>query len=60
MKRAAGSKGSVIVAGALEERFTAYVEALSGTLAHADRAQPFAAYCRGLILPGERKACPRA
>jgi SRSO17 transposase len=46
----------VLVAGSLEERFTAYVEALSGTLAHADRAQPFAAYCRGLILPGERKS----
>jgi SRSO17 transposase len=56
MRRAAGSKGSVIMAGTLEERFTAYVEALSGTLAHADREQPFAAYCRGLILPGERKS----
>jgi SRSO17 transposase len=46
----------VVVAGTLEERFTAYVEVLAGTLAHADRAQPFAAYCRGLILPGERKS----
>ena len=46
----------MIVAGTLEERFTGYVEALSGTLAHADREQPFAAYCRGLILPGERKS----
>jgi SRSO17 transposase len=46
----------VIVAGTLEERFTGYVDTLSGTLAHADRAQPFAAYCRGLILPGERKS----
>src|SRR5688500_17732466 len=56
MRQAAGSKGSVIVAGTMEERFTAYVETLSRTLAHADREQPFAAYCRGLILPGERKS----
>ncbi len=46
----------VMVAGALEDRFTAYVEALASTLAHADRKAPFSAYCRGLILPGERKS----
>ena len=46
----------VMAAGALEERFTAYVEALARTLAHADRKEPFAAYCRGLLLPGERKS----
>jgi SRSO17 transposase len=40
----------------LEERFTAYVEALASTLAHIGRVEPFAAYCRGLILPGQRKS----
>ena len=45
-----------MAAGALEERFTAYVEALARTLAHTDRKAPFAAYCRGLLLPGERKS----
>ena len=45
-----------MAAGALGERFTAYVAALAGTLAHADRKEPFGAYCRGLILPGQRKS----
>jgi SRSO17 transposase len=44
------------VAEALEDRFTAYVEVLASTLAHLDRKAPFSAYCRGLILPGERKS----
>jgi SRSO17 transposase len=37
-------------------RFTAYVEALSRTLGHADRAAPFRSYCAGLLLPGDRKS----
>ncbi len=37
-------------------RFTAYVEALSRTLGHADRAAPFRSYCVGLLLPGDRKS----
>ena len=45
-----------MAAEALGERFTAYVAALAGTLAHADRKEPFGAYCRGLILPGQRKS----
>jgi SRSO17 transposase len=45
-----------MAAEALEKRFTTYVDALASTLAHADRKQPFAAYCRGLILPGQRKS----
>ena len=40
----------------LEERFKSYVATLARALAHADRAAPFAAYCRGLILPGQRKS----
>jgi SRSO17 transposase len=42
--------------GTLEQRFTGYVDALTSALAHADRVAPFSAYCRGLILPGERKS----
>ena len=45
-----------VAAGALEDRFTTYVEVLANALAHADREEPFSAYCRGLILPGERKS----
>jgi SRSO17 transposase len=45
-----------MAAGTLEERFAGYVEAMGNALAHADRQEPFHAYCRGLILPGERKS----
>src|SRR5512144_2991645 len=45
-----------MAAEALEKRFTAYDDALDSALAHADRKEPFAAYCRGLILPGQRKS----
>jgi SRSO17 transposase len=45
-----------MAAEALEKRFAAYVDALASALAHADRTEPFAAYCRGLILPGQRKS----
>ena len=39
-----------------ESRFAAYVEALTATLEHADRAAPFRSYCTGLVLPGARKS----
>ncbi len=39
-----------------ERRFSAYVEALSGCLGHADRVAPFRSYCTGLLLPGDRKS----
>src|SRR5881628_3869090 len=39
-----------------QERFTAYVEALAEVIGHADRAEPLHDYCRGLLLPGERKS----
>jgi len=39
-----------------ESRFNAYVERLSRTLGHADRAVPFRSYCAGLLLPGPRKS----
>src|SRR5215207_3000762 len=38
------------------ERFGAYVEALGKAIGHADRAEPLRDYCRGLLLPGERKS----
>src|ERR671927_259189 len=39
-----------------QERFTAYVEALAEVIGHAARAEPLRDYCRGLLLPGERKS----
>jgi SRSO17 transposase len=38
------------------ERFDHYVELLSETLGHADRAEPLRAYTTGLMLPGDRKS----
>ena len=38
-----------------EERFDHYVELLTETLGHADRAEPLRAYTTGLMLPGDRK-----
>jgi SRSO17 transposase len=37
-------------------RFEAYIEHLKGAIGHADREGPLAAYCTGLLLPGERKS----
>ena len=45
----AGTRGS-------EQRFAAYVEAITSVLGHADRAAPVQSYCAGLLLPGERKS----
>jgi SRSO17 transposase len=39
-----------------ESRFTAYVQAITSALGHADRATPFQSYCAGLLLPGDRKS----
>jgi SRSO17 transposase len=39
-----------------QERFAEYVEALAAVIGHADRAEPLRDYCRGLLLPGERKS----
>lgn len=39
-----------------EERFDHYVEVLTQTLGHADRAEPLRAYVTGLLLPGDRKS----
>lgn len=37
-------------------RFQAYIEHLGGAVGHADRREPLAAYCTGLLLPGDRKS----
>jgi SRSO17 transposase len=37
-------------------RFQAYIEHLNAVIGHADRREPLAAYCTGLLLPGERKS----
>ena len=39
-----------------ESRLAAYVEALTASLGHADRAAPFRSYTAGLFLPGARKS----
>ena len=39
-----------------EERFRAYVEALSEVIGHVDRGRPLRDYCLGLLMPGERKS----
>ncbi len=39
-----------------EARFSAYLEALSSCLGHADRVAPLRSYCTGLLLPGDRKS----
>jgi SRSO17 transposase len=48
--------GVVSGSGSSELRFNVYIEALSSTLGHADRAVPFQSYCTGLLLPGPRKS----
>jgi len=42
--------------GEFEKRFDAYIERLAHIVGHADRRAPLAAYCQGLVLPGERKS----
>ena len=42
--------------GAAERRFEPYLDAIVGVLGHVGRAEPARAYCRGLLLPGERKS----
>ena len=39
-----------------EERFRAYVGALSGVIGHVDRVRPLRDYCLGLLMPCERKS----
>jgi SRSO17 transposase len=42
--------------GTQEDRFAAYMNSLAQAAGHADREEPLKAYCKGLLLPGERKS----
>src|SRR3954447_19177398 len=42
--------------GAQEKRFAAYMEGLATAAGHEDRHAPLKNYCKGLLLPGERKS----
>jgi SRSO17 transposase len=44
------------VPGPQEKRFAAYIEGLAIAAGHADRQAPLKSYCKGLLLPGERKS----
>src|SRR5919206_2767262 len=49
------TQASLDQGGAAEQRFEAYLDAITAVLGHADRTGPARAYCTGLLLPGERK-----
>jgi SRSO17 transposase len=42
--------------GPQEKRFAAYIEGLATAAGHKDRQEPLKNYCKGLLLPGERKS----
>jgi SRSO17 transposase len=42
--------------GTQEDRFAAYMNGLAQAAGHTDREEPIKAYCKGLLLPGERKS----
>jgi SRSO17 transposase len=42
--------------GRQEKRFAAYIESLAKAAGHEDRHTPLKNYCKGLLLPGERKS----
>jgi SRSO17 transposase len=42
--------------GPQEKRFAAYIEGLANAAGHQDRETPLKNYCKGLLLPGERKS----
>ena len=42
--------------GPQEKRFAAYIEGLATAAGHEDRHAPLKDYCKGLLLPGERKS----
>jgi SRSO17 transposase len=42
--------------GPQQKRFAAYVDGLAQAAGHADRETPLKNYCKGLLLPGDRKS----
>ena len=47
---------SLSAPGPQEKRFAAYIEGLATAAGHEDRQAPLKSYCKGLLLPGERKS----
>lgn len=45
-----------IAPGTQEDRFAAYTQSLAQAAGHLDRHEPLKAYCKGLLLPIERKS----
>jgi SRSO17 transposase len=45
-----------IAPGTQEDRFAAYIQSLAQAAGHLDRHEPLKAYCKGLLLPIERKS----
>jgi SRSO17 transposase len=48
--------GKETAPGPQARRFAAYIEGLAQAAGHADRQNPLKNYCKGLLLPGERKS----
>src|SRR5450432_3375458 len=48
--------GNSSTPGPQQKRFAAYLDGLAGAAGHVDRIEPLKAYCKGLLLPGERKS----
>jgi SRSO17 transposase len=42
--------------GPQQKRFAAYIDGLAQAAGHADRETPLKNYCKGLLLPGDRKS----
>ena len=42
--------------GPQQKRFSAYLDGLAQAAGHADRVDPLKFYCKGLLLPGDRKS----
>ncbi len=47
--------GKTFARGPQQKRFAAYLEGLAKAAGHADRIDPLKSYCKGLLLPLERK-----
>src|SRR5438105_11943541 len=50
------SRSRLSAPGPQEKRFAAYIEGLATAAGHEDRHTPLKNYCKGLLLPGERKS----
>lgn len=48
--------GTFSAPGPQQKRFAAYLEGLAQAAGHADRIDPLKSYCKGLLLPGDRKS----